>query len=477
MRSLDQWLEYQARVHPHSIDLGLERLCEVLTRLHWRQPNIPVVTVAGTNGKGSVSAYCAAMLRAAGHRVGVFTSPHLRDYRERIQIHDRWVSAAELVAAFDRIETARGEVGLTFFEFNTLAALLVFEDAQLDAWVLEVGMGGRLDAVNVVDPDVCVVVSVGLDHQEYLGTTLEAIAREKAGIFRSGCAAVLGSRDMPPAVEQVARSVGATLKRLGLEFEHTPAAATWSYRSERWLLPALPAPALKGATQFDNAATALAALEEITTLENAAAHEQGAAVEKVAAIEDRAATNESITADGRKTRLRLSATAVAQGLSSVRLTARFQLIAPAAANAPAWILDVAHNPAAARVLAANLRDSPCAARTLAVCGILADKDAAEIAAALSSCIDAWWCASTDGERGQSGAQLAETVRGRVAGTVGHRDSPAAACAAALDEASGGDRIVVFGSFHTIGPALDWLEAHDLLPTKPLSEYTAAPRPT
>src|ERR1700730_6208496 len=176
MTSLEQWLAYQTQVHPHSIDLGLDRLRVVLDRLGCRQHKCPVITVAGTNGKGSVSGYCAAIMKAAGYRVGTFTSPHLRDYRERIRIHDRLVGAAELVSAFERIETARGEVGLTFFEFNTLAALLVFAAAQLDAWVLEIGMGGRLDAVNVVDPDVAVVVSVGFDHQEYLGTTIEAIA-------------------------------------------------------------------------------------------------------------------------------------------------------------------------------------------------------------------------------------------------------------------------------------------------------------
>src|SRR3984885_4597706 len=186
MRSLEEWLAYQAQVHPQAIDLGLERLQVVLERLQWRQPTVPVITVAGTNGKGSVSAYCAAILSAAGYKVGTFTSPHLRDYRERIRIHDRLAHTEELVAAFEKIEAARGPVGLTFFEFNTLAALLIFEAAKLDAWVLEIGMGGRLVAGNVFDPDAAVVVSIGLDHQEFLGSTLEAIAREKAGVFRRG---------------------------------------------------------------------------------------------------------------------------------------------------------------------------------------------------------------------------------------------------------------------------------------------------
>ncbi len=264
MRSLEQWLAYQAQVHPQAIDLSLERLRVVLDRLKWRQPAIPVITIAGTNGKGSVSAYCASILSAAGFKVGVFTSPHLRDYRERIRVHDRLVRAEELVAAFEKIEAARGAVGLTFFEFNALAALLIFEAAALDAWVLEIGMGGRLDAVNVVDPDVAVVTSIGLDHQEYLGDTLEAIAREKAGIFRAGKPAVIGGREPSLVLEGIARGLNAPLKRLAIEYNYVLDGAGWRYRGTHWNLPHLPAPALKGDIQFTNAATALAALEEIS---------------------------------------------------------------------------------------------------------------------------------------------------------------------------------------------------------------------
>lgn len=431
MSSLEQWLAYQTKLHPQAIDMGLDRLRQVLRALDWRQPDIPVITVAGTNGKGSVSAYCASILKAAGYRVGSFTSPHLRDYRERIQIHDRLVSAAELVAAFERIEAARGAVGLTFFEFNALAAFLVFDAARLDAWVLEIGMGGRLDAVNVVDADVAVVVSIGLDHQEYLGTTLEAIAREKGGIFRRGRAAVLGSSDLPGVLETMARELGAPLKRPGIEFRYALDGQSFEFHGARWNLTNLPAPALIGAAQYANAATAIAALEELDA------------------------------------RLPVPAAAVARGLRDVQLTARFEVIAPRDRQ-PTWILDVAHNPAAARVLAQNLRALPSAGRTLAVCGILADKDAAGVAAALRDSIDAWWCIDTDGERGRSGKSLARTVALEVAAPVSAVDSVAAGCAAALGQASPLDRIVVFGSFHVVGPALDWLEAHD---------YTAAPRAT
>jgi dihydrofolate synthase / folylpolyglutamate synthase len=460
--SLEQWLAHQSQVHPQAIDLGLDRLRRVQERLEWHQPTVPVITVAGTNGKGSVSGYCAAILAAAGYRVGTFTSPHLRHYRERIRIHDAEVSAEALVAAFERIENARGEVGLTFFEYNTLAALLVFEAARLDAWVLEIGMGGRLDAVNVVEPDVSVVVSIGMDHQDYLGDTLEAIAREKAGIFRRGRPAVLGSRDMPAAVSDCARAIGAPLKRPGIEYSHGLDGSTWHYRGSRWDLAQLPPPALLGDTQYANAATAIAALEEIDA------------------------------------RLHIPAVAVARGLEEVRLVGRFQVIVPVAADAPVWILDVAHNPDAARVLADNLRGTRRGAwtrassgatsangewtsagggRTLAVCGILADKDAAGIASVLRDCMDAWWCVPTEGERGRGAAALAQIIASQVAVHVGAAGSIGEGCAAALAAATPDDRIVVFGSFHVVGPALDWLEAHDLLPPATLPEYTAAPRAT
>jgi dihydrofolate synthase/folylpolyglutamate synthase len=434
MRSLEQWLAYQTQVHPQAIDLGLDRLQVVLERLQWRQPRIPVITVAGTNGKGSVSAYCSAIMSAAGLRVGTFTSPHLRNYRERIRVHDRLARTDELLAAFEQIEAARGSVALTFFEFNTLAALLIFGAAPLDAWVLEVGMGGRLDAVNVVDPDVAVVTSIGLDHQEYLGDTLEAIAREKAGIFRAGRTAVIGGREPSLVLESMARAVKAPLKRLAIEYNYILEGLGWRYRGTHWDLPRLPAPALLGDIQFTNAATAVAALEEIAP------------------------------------RLTIAADAVAQGLSQVRLVGRFQVIKPAA-DSPTWVLDVAHNPDAARVLERNLNASPVPGRTLGVCGILADKDASGIAEILDVSIDEWWCASLDGVRGRSGEELSNTVRGKVATNVVAADSVAAACAAALKVATPHDRIVVFGSFHTVGPALDWLETTGMLPPAALPEYT------
>jgi dihydrofolate synthase / folylpolyglutamate synthase len=442
MRSLEQWLAYQAQVHPQTIDLGLDRLERVLERLEWRQPSVPVITVAGTNGKGSVVAYCAAILTAAGYRVGTFTSPHLRDYRERIRLCGAKVTGEALAGAFERIEAARmgpPAVSLTFFEYNALAAMLVFESAKLDAWVLEIGMGGRLDAVNVVDPTVAVVVSIGLDHQEFLGSTLEDIAREKAGIFRRNIPAVLGSSGMPAVLQTVAQSVGAPPKRLGHEYSFTRDAEHWHYRGTRWDLPDLARPALLGDSQFGNAAAAIAAVEEI-------AH-----------------------------RLPIPAAAVSRGLAAARLIGRFQVIAPSKAGQPTWILDVAHNPDAAGVLARNLRALPAPGRTLAVCGILADKDAVGIAAQLRDCIDEWWLTSIEGARGTESKELAARIGPQISAPLHLAHDVAAACCAALADAGPADRIVVFGSFHAVGPSVDWLEARGMLPPETLPEYTAPPR--
>ncbi len=423
----------------------------MLERLHWTRPRVPVITIAGTNGKGSVAAFCGSILAAAGLEVGTFTSPHLRDYRERIRVGDSSASAESLAWAFERIESAcagaesaagtatgaPGErVSLTFFEYNALAAMLIFEAARLDAWVLEIGMGGRLDAVNIVDPTVAVVVSIGLDHQEFLGATLEDIAREKAGIFRHGVPAVLGSRDLPGVLELTAGGLGAPLKRLGREYDFTGDSGRWRYRGTRWDLSELPPPALRGEAQYRNAAAALAALEELHP-----------------AIE-------------------ISREAIERGLSTVKLVARFQVVETAG---PTFILDVAHNPAAAAVLAENLRAMPVSGRTLAVCGMLGDKDAAGVAAALAGCIDEWWLVSTEGARGTSGAQLGARISNTLGTARIHaEDEIATACAAAYAAAVHGDRIVIFGSFHTVGPAMDWLEARGVLPRERQREYTLRP---
>ena len=418
--SLDAWLEWQQTLHPRAMDLGLERVTRVLERTGWRPPRAPVLTVGGTNGKGSCVATIAALLAAGGYRVATFTSPHLVDYRERIRVDGVPVSAASLVAAFERIADALGADTLTFFEFNTLAALLVFETACPDAVVLEVGMGGRLDAVNVVDPDVAVIVSVGLDHMEWLGPDVESIGREKAGILRAGRPAVVGTPAPPRSVIEVANAIGADLRLRGRDFDASAReAGRWDYRDRDGRLDSLPEPGLTGVVQVDNAATALAALRALGP------------------------------------RLPLGRPAVERGLAQVRLAGRFQRLQDA--GGVEWVLDVAHNEDSARTLAANLRRWPAAGRTLAVCGMLADKDARQVAGLLGGVVDRWYAASTDGPRGLAAEELSARAAGAGV-TMAPAGGVEAALAVAAATARPGDRVVVFGSFHTVGPALRHLAA-------------------
>ena len=263
-QGLDHWLAWQQTLHPNAIDLGLDRARRVLVRTGWRRPSCPVITVGGTNGKGSCVAMLAAMLQASGRRVATFTSPHLVDYRERIRIDGAPVSVASLVAAFERIADSLASDSLTFFEFNALAALLVFETAVPDAIVLEVGMGGRLDTVNLVDADASVIVSVGLDHTEWLGRDLESIGREKAGILRRGRPAIVGMVSPPHSVLESAEAVGADLLLRGRDFDGVEGPdGTWRYHDAAGELDTLPQPALAGAAQVGNAATALATLRSL----------------------------------------------------------------------------------------------------------------------------------------------------------------------------------------------------------------------
>lgn len=411
------WLAWQQVAHPVAVDPGLLRVGTVWRRLQLARAGT-VLTVGGTNGKGSVCAYLDAMLSAAGYDTGLFLSPHLVRYNERIRVRGREVSDAALLAAFERIEAARGDTSLTFFEWNTLAAFVVFAREPLDVAVLEVGMGGRLDAVNLPDADVAAVVSVGLDHCEWLGDTIEQIGAEKAGIFRAGRPAIFGSRSIPQSVLNGAAACGALLRRLGVDFDFVERADGWDYVGFGSRRRELPLPALAGAMQLGNAATALAVLD---------------AAEPALLVPDEA---------------------VQAGLRAVRLPGRFQVIA----GDPEWILDVAHNPDAARALSIALAARPCRGRTIAVCGILGDKDIEAIVRTLAGQVRQWIAAGLEGPRSLAAAELARRIA--AAGGVGVTavESVAAGLSAARDSARPGDRVLVFGSFLTVGPALACLGA-------------------
>ena len=412
--TLAAWLAYLETLHPKAIAMGLDRVDAVRARLAGVLA-CPVVTATGTNGKGSTCALLEAMLRAAGYRTGLYASPHLVRYNERVRIGGESLADDVLVTAFNAVEDARGEVPLTYFEYGTLAALWSLARASLDVAILEVGLGGRLDAVNAIDADIAVVTSVDLDHMDYLGPTREDIGREKAGIFRRGRPVVCAEADPPSSLVAIAHGLDAPLLLIGRDYGFAAGEGQWEYRGPGGRRHALPFPALRGTYQLANAATALAVIDLL------------------------------------RARLPVSAGAIREGLLTVELAGRFQVLP----GRPVIVLDVAHNPHAARALAATLGAMPYFPRTMAVFGMLADKDIAGVAAALGARIDRWLVATLPGPRGAG----AETVRsvllaaGIAAGAIRCFDDVAAALAAARDEASEADRIVVFGSFLTVAAAL------------------------
>jgi dihydrofolate synthase/folylpolyglutamate synthase len=419
VRTLAEWLELHESVHAKSIDLGLGRVGEVAARLALIPVSYPLITVGGTNGKGSTVAHLIALLHALGVNAGAFTSPHLLNYNERIRIDGCAVPDAELTAAFERIETARGATTLTFFEYNTLAALLIFAGRGVEAAVLEVGLGGRLDATNLVDSDVAVLCSVGLDHRDWLGDDLESIGREKAGIFRRARPAVLGSSAMPASVYAALAISGARALIAEHDFSWVIDGDTWSYCSLQHGYTALPPSALFGSIQYRNAATAIAALDALNLPQ------------------------------------KLDRDVVSTALRTVTLAGRFQIIP----RQVEWILDVAHNEPAAEVLAQHLRERPCAGRTIAVSGILRDKDVAAIGRALERQIDHWILCSLPGARGSSAAELAQRLAPHINARFQASDSIAGGCELARAQARRADRVLVFGSFHAVGLALQWLQLY------------------
>lgn len=413
--SLADWLAWLERQHPKAIDLGLERAGQVADRLGLRQLGCPVITVGGTNGKGSTVATLVSIYRAAGLKVGSYTSPHLLRFNERICLDGEPVTDAQLLAAFERVEAARNEVSLTYFEFTTLAAFLIFAGASLDVAVLEVGLGGRLDAVNLIDADVAVVTSIGIDHVEYLGDSREQIAREKAGIFRSGKPAICGDDAPPAALAGAAASVGARLLFKGTDFDFRHDGDSWSWRSLGRELQGLPRPELA----LENAATALAAL----------------LAAPVAVAE----------------------AAIHEGLAAARLAGRLQAVA----ESPLILLDVAHNPHGARFLMQHLPAARPGQRTFAVFAMLADKDVAGVIDACLGRIDSWWPASLDVPRGANVELLSELLLERGCRIGGMYNAVSSALQAARQQAAPTDRILVFGSFYTVAAAQQALAVHEV----------------
>ena len=406
--TLQAWLDWQESLNPRAIDLGLERVGRV-----WRRMGTELaatrITVAGTNGKGSTIAFLEALLEQSGRRTGSYTSPHLLRYNERIRIQGEPVDDATLMAAFDAIDRARGEIPLTYFEFGTLAAFWILARERVEFALLEVGLGGRLDAVNLLDPQVAVITGIDLDHQQWLGTDREAIGREKAGILRPGRPAVYSGRRMPRSIGEIARRLGAPLYVNGDAYRVSLHPDGWSWHGPHRRLEGLPLPALEGEHQLDNAAGALMALDLLD--------------------------------------IPLEKDLVTSGLKTVFITGRQQR---RVIDGVTWWLDVAHNAQAARALARSLADSPVSGVTHGLLGVLADKEADTLVEALEGQIDHWHLATLDGPRGRSAQALARVVPGSCHSSV------AEGVAALRKAVSPGDRVVVLGSFLTVGQALEAL---------------------
>lgn len=419
--TLDQWLARLEAMHPKAIDMGLERVAAVWQRMGVRL-SCPVITVGGTNGKGSTCAMLESILLQGGYHVGLYTSPHLIDFNERARLDGRIASDEQLVAAFEAVEDARGEVSLTYFEFTTLAILKLFADAGLDAVILEVGLGGRLDAVNIIDADVAIVTSVDMDHMEYLGDTREKIGFEKAGIFRPGRTAICSDPQPPQSLIEHATTIGADLWLFGRDFNYAGDRQQWNYGGRSMRRNALAYPSLRGANQLLNASAALAALEAL------------------------------------RDRLPLGAQEVRSGLVMVDLPGRFQVLP----GRPSVILDVAHNPHAAATLAQNLDNMGFHPYTFAVFGAMADKDIAGVLAHVKDKIDHWCLTDLPMPRAATAAALSDKLSeagiADSAATGAERSvrrfaSPADAYADAKKRAGENDRIVVFGSFLTVAGVL------------------------
>ncbi len=424
--TLADWLHYIEQVHPKSIEMGLERLREVAARAALKL-QCKVITVAGTNGKGSTCAMLESILRAAGYKVAAYIKPHLIRFNERARINGEEVSDDALIREFEVIESARGKTQLTYFEFSTLAILRCFQNADVDIAILEVGMGGRLDAVNLIDADCSIVTSIDIDHAEYLGGTREAIGWEKAHVYRHGKPAICSDPSPPKSLQDYAASIGADLWLFGRDFNYSGDRQQWSYGGRSQRRGGLAYPALRGANQLLNAAGVLAALE---------------------------AMRDSI---------HVPAQAVRQGLALVELPGRFQVLA----GKPGIILDVGHNPHAAAHLAQNLDQMGFFPYTWAVLGMMRDKDLDSVIRHLKTRVDHWFLTDQPGARGAKAVELKEALaREGVTAGPEHRIETFASSTQAFDAArknvAENDRILVFGSFITVGQVMAHLQALGLI---------------
>ncbi|ROR22761.1 dihydrofolate synthase/folylpolyglutamate synthase [Comamonas sp. BIGb0124] len=432
MNNLQDWLAYCERIHPQTIELGLDRVRQVAERLALRF-DCPVVTVAGTNGKGSTCAMLEAIYIQAGYRTGLYTSPHLVHFEERCRLDGAIADAESLVPHFEAVEQARlagTEISLSYFEFTTLAIMRRLAEAQPDVVILEVGLGGRLDAVNIIDTDCAIITSIDIDHQAFLGNDRETIGREKAGIMRAGVPAIVGDPMAPDSIFEHAAAIGADLWRFGHDFNFSGDKQQWSWAGRGRRYASLAYPALRGANQLINASGALAALEAL------------------------------------RDRLPVAAQAVRMGLALAQVPGRFQIVP----GQPSLVLDVAHNPHSVAALAANLDAMGFFPTTFAILGVMADKEFEPMLRRMAPLVDHWIFTDLDTPRAATAADVRDywnalALRPEV--PVETAATPQAALERAVAQAEPADRIVVFGSFYTVGGVL-----HDGVPRLDAPHFTA-----
>lgn len=421
--SLNQWLSYLEQLHSQEIDLGLERIRQVASRLDIDWDGIKIV-VGGTNGKGSTCAMLESIYLAAGYQVGLYTSPHLIHFNERIRLNGTQATDEQIVSQLARIEESRGEISLSYFEYTTLAAILLFKEHNTQVAIFEVGLGGRLDAVNLIDADCSIITSIAIDHVSYLGDTREQIAWEKAHIYRQGKPAICADTEPPQSLIDYANEVGAELHLFGRDFNFSGDQIQWTFAGKNQRKNALAYPSLRGANQLINAAASLAAVDAL------------------------------------KMKVPVPNQSIRQGLLQVDLPGRFQILP----GQPTTVLDVAHNPHAAAVLQHNLHAMSYFPYTTAVFAMLNDKDSDEVIKSLAKTVDYWYCATLSGERGISGQELADKINMLIPKDeeglpqVEVFDTPRQAYEAAKLRSQAEDRIVVFGSFLTVADVLEHLQS-------------------
>ncbi|MCW8825266.1 MAG: bifunctional tetrahydrofolate synthase/dihydrofolate synthase [Gammaproteobacteria bacterium] len=412
--TLEQWLHWQEGLHPKSIDLGLERPGELLKRLKLNTPKHLTITVAGTNGKGSTVALLESILIAAGYGVGSYTSPHLLKYNERIKINGLPVADDLICDAFDELDQARKELSLTYFEFGTLAAFSIFQKQEVDVALLEVGLGGRLDAVNLLDADLAIITAIDIDHSAWLGTNREAIAIEKAGIMRKAIPVICSDPMPPQSLIDYAEEIGAELELLGVDFSYEIAPdGSWTLKHGEQVIEKLFRPNLAGLMQYQNSCGAIAGLQALGN------------------------------------RVNISVTDIQSGLQQASLPGRFQKLS----DDPVVIVDVAHNPQSATILAENLNNLPCSGKRYAVVAMLTDKDQPETLKPLAGLFERWMVAGLNVERGDNGDSLASAIDAELSEALERFNSVESAYRRACELATIGDQIIVFGSFFTVSDIL------------------------